>query len=201
MPVNFKRSLPMSCRIRPGEPHDLKHHFPKGAVREVAGYLCMMASLDPERFVYAGVEDIVAHRQSLQGKRLSATDGRVRTGIPRELAWIISKAVERQRWVFGHLRKLDEASSLLLTVRSAFSLPRPAATSSAGIRRREHGGRMGSRTASAGGFRVRPRVRIRVRYRVRIRVRTKRPLGADSGADEKARKVREKVRTLFPVTR
>lgn len=105
MPVNFKRSQPMSCRIRRDEPHDLKHHFPKGAVREVMGYLSLQAVRDPERFVFAGIDDIVAHCNRYKGSAYQRRMVEYAQEYLRELR-IISKSVERQRWVFGHLRTL-----------------------------------------------------------------------------------------------
>lgn len=104
MPVNFKRSLPMS-RIRREDICSLKLHFPKGAVREVVGYLHKLAANDPERFVYASVDDIVQHCNRYEGPGYKKGIIEKVLRFLRDLR-VLSKAVERDRWVFGNLRKV-----------------------------------------------------------------------------------------------
>jgi len=63
----FKRSFKPTRYVRAGETCSLKLHF-TGAVREVVGYLDKLASNNRERFVFAGVDDIVVHCGRYKGK-------------------------------------------------------------------------------------------------------------------------------------
>jgi hypothetical protein len=58
------------CRVTHDKENcELKNHY-RGAMREVVGYLDMLAAKDPERFVFCGVDDIVKHCQKYQSKNL-----------------------------------------------------------------------------------------------------------------------------------
>ena len=69
MPANFSRSLKPLVRLKDGKLCSLKRHF-KGCMRQVVGYLDLLASKDPDRLVWATAKNIQLHCPTGKGKEL-----------------------------------------------------------------------------------------------------------------------------------
>ena len=106
----FANSFHKKVKHPPNDPAALKWHY-KGIMREIVGYFDAQARRDPERFVYANYETVLAGCKKFGGDRYSESAFWQALRELRERR-IISKQVERERWVpvgkKGHkvLRKL-----------------------------------------------------------------------------------------------
>jgi hypothetical protein len=95
-----------AVRLREGEACGYRRHF-LGLVRDVLGYLDLLAGNDPERFVYCRVDDIILNVGKKRTARLLSSVSKVKTEYKRReieyvltylrREWIISGAVARFR--------------------------------------------------------------------------------------------------------
>jgi hypothetical protein len=85
---------------------ELKNHY-RGAMREVVGYLDMLAANDPERFVFCGVDDIVKHCQKYQSKNIHS-----KTWVEKVLAELRRRHVVSKRLV--RVRRYEEKDGFIV---------------------------------------------------------------------------------------
>lgn len=103
--MNFHRSFRISHVLRSEDVCSLKKHF-TGATREVVGILDIWATNDPERFVWCGVDAIVARCHRYKAHAYT------KPTVEKVLAFlrsehIISRRVKRERRVGAYIREVD----------------------------------------------------------------------------------------------
>jgi hypothetical protein len=106
------------CRVT----HDkekcaLKNHY-RGAMREVVGFLDMLAARDPERFVYCGVDAIQRHCKKFQSKNLHS-----KTWVEKVLAELRHRHVVSRRLV--RVRRYEEVAGFIVAPHSCLTKSMP----------------------------------------------------------------------------
>src|SRR5271169_2773251 len=76
--------------------YQLAHHY-RGAMREVVGFLDLLAANDPERFVFCGVDAIVKHCKKYQSKNLHGKRWVEKVLAELRRRNVVSKALTRIR--------------------------------------------------------------------------------------------------------
>jgi hypothetical protein len=67
MPTNFSGSLKPLVRVKAGEPCSLKRHF-TGCMRQVIGFLDLLANNDPDRLVWVTTASVQKHCKNYRAK-------------------------------------------------------------------------------------------------------------------------------------
>lgn len=87
-------------KLRGGEECSWRKHF-RGLLRDVVSYLDLLANNDPERFVFARVEDIIKHTQKLKDTPYNRRQVEYALAYLRS-QWIVSGIVTRLRFGVWH---------------------------------------------------------------------------------------------------
>jgi hypothetical protein len=82
-------------RLKAGELCSHKRHF-RGVLREVIGYLDLLAQADREFFAWATVGDIAEHCQRYHGKKYGKRQIENALNVLRQM-WLVSGVVKRVR--------------------------------------------------------------------------------------------------------